>query len=109
FNATDANTVKVLAEDPDIKVWMYGDPKNPAGKVVLARNAVNIETPTFIPNYAAFLEAYVHNRKGEYFVMQGHPTHWDDDRWNQFVKIVDFLIAQKADFVFPREFAAAGN
>lgn len=101
FNATDANTVKVLSEDPDIKVWMYGDTRNTAGKTVLERiYTVNIENPTLIPNYAAFLEGYVHNRGSAYFVMQGHPAGWGGDRWDQFVKIVDFLTAQKAEFVF---------
>lgn len=107
FNATDESTLKVLAEDPDIKVWMYGDPKNPAGKKVLERSyPVSIESPTLIANYGAFLEGYAHNRGAEYFVMQGHPAGWDDDRWGQFVKIVDFLIAQKAEFVFASDFAA---
>lgn len=106
FNATDANTVKVLAEDPDITVWMYGDPGNPAGKKVLERSyAVSIENPTFIPNYGAFLEGYAHSRGAEYFVMQGHPAAWSDERWDQFVKIVDFLIAQKAEFVFASDLA----
>jgi len=106
FNATDANTVKVLAEDPDIKVWMYGDPENPAGKKVLERSyAVSIENPTMIPNYGAFLEGYAHSRGAEYFVLQGHPTGWNDERWDQFVKIVDFLVEQKAEFVFASDFA----
>lgn len=105
FNATDANTVKVLSEDPDIKVWMYGDPENPAGKKVLERSyAVSIENPTMIPNYGAFLEGYAHSRGAEYFVMQGHPAGWNDERWDQFVKIVDFLISQKAEFVFASDF-----
>lgn len=106
FNATDENTVKVLAEDPDIKVWMYGDPRNPAGKKVLIRcGTVTLETPTLIPNYAAFIEGYAHNRGAEYFVLQGHPAGWGDDRWEQFTKIVEFLISQKAEFVFASDFA----
>jgi peptidoglycan/xylan/chitin deacetylase (PgdA/CDA1 family) len=107
FNATDETTSKVLSEDPDIKVWMYGDEKNPGGKKVLERSySVSIESPTLIPNYGAFLEGYAHNRGAEYFVLQGHPTGWSDERWDQFVKIVDFLIAQKAEFVFASDFAA---
>lgn len=106
FNGTDANTVRVLSEDPDIKVWMYGDPENPAGKKVLERSyAVSIESPTMIPNYGAFLEGYAHSRGAEYFVMQGHPAAWNDERWDQFVQIVDFLISQKAEFVFASDFA----
>jgi len=110
FNSTDEQTVKVLSEDPDIKVWMYGDSKNPAGKLVLERNyTVSIENPTFIPNYAAFLEGYAHNRGAKYFVMQGHPAGWDDERWEQFVKIITFLKAQKADFVFASDFVSKQN
>lgn len=104
-NASDATTPKVLAEDLSMKVWMYGDAKNPGGKTVLRRAAVTIETPTMIPNYAAFLDAYAHNRGARYFVMQGHPSGWGDDRFEQTRMIVDFLLAQKAEFVFPRELA----
>jgi hypothetical protein len=109
FNATDKTTVQVMSEDPDFKVWMYGDPKNPGGKVVLERCGVGLETPTLIPNYGAFLENYAHNRGADYFCMQGHPAGWGDDRYAQFTMIVEFLIAQKADFVHPRDFAPGGS
>ncbi|MEZ0296385.1 MAG: carbohydrate binding domain-containing protein [Candidatus Methylacidiphilales bacterium] len=105
FNATDDVTVRVLQEDPDIKVWMYGKPRTPAGKIVLRRSgAVNLEAPTIIANYGAFIVGYAHNRGAEYFVLQGHPAGWGDDRYAEFVKIVEFLIEQKADFVLPRDF-----
>ena len=104
FNATDANTNKVLQEDPDIKVWMYGDAKNPAGKVILTRDTIGIEYPTLLPSYADFLEAYAHNRGAGLHTMQGHPGGWGEDRWGQFVKEVDFLIAQKAEFLLPKDF-----
>jgi peptidoglycan/xylan/chitin deacetylase (PgdA/CDA1 family) len=104
FNKTDESTVKVLTEDPDLKVWLYGDVQNPAGKTVLIRRKTNLEVPTFIPNYAAFLETYSKERGADYFILQGHPGNWSDDRWAQFVLIVDFLIAQKAEFVLPRDF-----
>ena len=107
FNAVDANTVKVLEEEPDIKVWMYGDAKNPAGKVILARDLIGIEYPTLLPSYSNFLENYAHNRGSGLHTMQGHPGGWGDDRWEQFVKIADFLIAQKAEFLLPRDFADA--
>jgi peptidoglycan/xylan/chitin deacetylase (PgdA/CDA1 family) len=108
FNAIDDNTVKALAQVPSIKVWMYGPSPAKAkesGKIVLERSAVSIESPTLIPNYADFVEAYAHNRGADYFVMQGHPAGWGEDRWEQFTKIVEFLIAQKAEFVFASDFA----
>lgn len=106
FNQTDAATAQVLAEDPDIKVWIYGDAKNPAGKTVLHRNAVTIETGGR-PDFQAFLEAYAHNRGRGYFVMQGHAGGWRDEAFEQFRLMVEFLIAQKAECVFPRELAGA--
>lgn len=109
FNAVDSNTVRVLTEDPDIKVWMYGDAKNPAGKVILARDNIGIEYPTLLPSYSNFLENYAHNRGSGLHTMQGHPGGWGEDRWGQFVKIVDFLIAQKAEFHVPRDFAGSGG
>lgn len=103
FNATDANTVKILEEDTEIQVWLYGDVKNPAGKTVLTRSAVNLESPTLVPNDAAFLEAYAKGRGAEYFVQQGHPPNRSVDRWREFVKSVDFLITLRAEFVLPRD------
>jgi peptidoglycan/xylan/chitin deacetylase (PgdA/CDA1 family) len=102
FNATDAVTVRVLAEDPDIKVWIYGDSKNPAGKTVLRNSAVTIETRAR-PDFEAFLEAYAHNRGADLFVMQGHPGGWKDDNFEQFRMMVEYLISQQAQFVFPRD------
>lgn len=100
FNATDADTARVLAEDPDTKVWIYGDPITASGKTVLQRcYDVSVESPTLIPNYADFLEGYAHNRGAEYFVLQGHPVGWNSERWDQCNKIVDFLATQNAAFV----------
>lgn len=108
FNTTDAATLKVLQEDPDIKVWLYGNTRNTAGKTVLDRTfPVSLESPTFIPNYAAFVEGYAHNRGSAYFVLQGHPANWNDERREQFVKIVEFLIAQQDEFVLARDMTAA--
>jgi len=104
FNATDANTVKVLSENPDITVWIYGDLKNPAGKTVLRPSPIMIETRAR-PDFEAFLEAYAHNRGIDCFAMQGHAGGWKDDAFEQFRAMIDFLQSQNAQFVFPRELA----
>lgn len=107
FNAVDATAAQVIGEDPDLAVWMYGKPGETGGKLALERAfAVNLESPTIIANYGAFIEGYAHNRGAAYFVLQGHPAGWDDARYAEFVKIVDFLISQKAEFVHAAEFAA---
>ncbi|PTX99990.1 hypothetical protein DB346_19480 [Verrucomicrobia bacterium LW23] len=107
FNATDAATLRVLQDEPDLKVWMYGNARTPAGKIVLQRAFnVNLESPTIIANYGAFIQGYAHNRGAEYFVLQGHPAGWGDDRYAEFQKIIEFLLEQKAQFVLPRDFIA---
>ncbi len=67
---------KVLAEDLDIKVWMYGDPENPGGKKVLERSfAVSIENPTDDSELRRLSgRICAQPRRAEYFVMQGHPA-----------------------------------
>lgn len=106
FNVADETTVRVLGEDKDMRVWMYGRPNATADKIVLGRAfSVNIEQPTFVANYPEFIEGYAHNRGAGYFVIQGHPMQWNDERYDNFVRIVDFLIGQKAEFVFAEEFA----
>jgi peptidoglycan/xylan/chitin deacetylase (PgdA/CDA1 family) len=106
FNAIDANTSRALKEIPNIKVWLYGDSKDPAGKVVMERvGAVNIENPIFTPSLAKFVEGYNRSPKRPYFVIQGHPQQWDEAKFAQFVQIVDFLTKEKAVFMTPSEYA----
>lgn len=106
FNATDAATTHVLAEHPEITVWLYGDAKAPAGKRVAARvPGVNIEQPVHVPNLAA-LKAGLEKRPREAcYVIQGHPNSWDDAAFAEFVRILDFLTERGATFLLPRELA----
>lgn len=106
FNATDDATVVALLEEPDIKVWLYGDPEKPAGKIVLGRAyAVDLEHPVLVPNFAHFVEGWAHNPRQRYLVLQGHPLGWNDVEFTEFAQIIDFLVSQKARFVFAAELA----
>jgi len=109
-------TARVLVEDPAMKVWLYPKPHDKlsrelasAGKVVVLDRvwAVNIEQPLFVPNAEKFIAGYKqHAAKRRYFVIQGHPNKWDDARWAEFVKIVDYLQANGIPTVLPSELAA---
>lgn len=109
FNLTDAATVRVLSEDSDIVVWLYGDKVANAGKVVLDRDwGVNIENPIFVPSLEKFASGYAATSASRrYYVIQGHPAQWDDARFAEFTRIVDFLVAHEARFVTPAELARA--
>lgn len=111
-NAFNHFTHTALSQDPDIKVWLYGNLNNPGGKVVLGRATnVNLESPTFVPNHEAFIEGYAHNRGSAYFVLQGHPGGWingsDQTRFTEFKRTIAFLKRAdiNASFVFPSSFA----
>lgn len=111
FNGFDDATFKVFAEDPDMKVFLYANrndqPKIP-GKVILERvGGVNIEDPLFVPNADKFITGYLKNAKGRsFFVIQGHPNQWNDERWAEFVKLVDYLQENKIPIVTSAEAAA---
>ena len=111
----DDNTLRVMAEDPDIGAVMYPMPFDAIGReydasgklTILDRVwAVNTESAVGVPDFQRFLNGYAQNLDREYFVLQGHPASWDDARFAQFEKIVDFLVAQKAVFMTPTEYAA---
>jgi hypothetical protein len=108
-NAFDNTTVQVMSEDADMAVWLYGDPTRTAGKRVLDRvGAVNIESPTFVPNPEKFISGYQTSYSGrQYFVIQGHPGSWTDARWVEFVRLIDWLRANNFTFTTPAELAAS--
>jgi peptidoglycan/xylan/chitin deacetylase (PgdA/CDA1 family) len=112
----DENTIRVMAEEPDMKVWLYPQPLDKkgqelqaAGKVTILDRvwAVNLESKVGQPDFQKFLEGYARNPDREYFVLQGHPMSWGSaEKFSEFTKIIEFLIEQKAEFVTPTELAA---
>jgi len=111
FNAIDENTLKVLREDPSMKVLLYGKPSQAASVpnlMILDRTTMNIESPIFQPNAEQVENDYrklVGTRNC--FVLQGHPNQWDDARFKEFVKLLDFLKEQGVTFTTPYEYYLA--
>jgi peptidoglycan/xylan/chitin deacetylase (PgdA/CDA1 family) len=111
----DAVTHKIMIDDPYITTWLYPMPIDELGKqtnkqgdiVILDRvNGVGIEATVGAADFEAFVRGYIRNVKDrQYFTLQGHPQMWNDHRFEQFTKIVDFLIAQGANFVLPSEYS----
>lgn len=106
FNQTDETTKKILAENPDLKVWLFGDAKaNLPGVLVLDRTPMNIENPTFVPNLDHLKKEYQNrNKNRDVFVIQGHPNNWTDARFADFVKIVEYLQEQGVTFTTPFDY-----
>ena len=110
----DAETVRVMADVPEMKVWLYPQPLDDIGRQLETGGRItildrvwqaNIEQPLFKPNAEKLVEGYQKNPARRYFVLQGHPAHWNEEGFAQFEKILDFLTAQGAVFVTPSECA----
>ncbi|MFH1498313.1 MAG: DUF2334 domain-containing protein [Verrucomicrobiota bacterium] len=104
YNATDADTVRALAEIPELTVWMFAPRKVVTSLFTTPQiSAVNIEHPVHKPDFEQFKLGYAQHKTDPYLVMQGHPMSWDDAAFAEFARIVDFLLAEGAEFVFPRD------
>ena len=85
-------------------MWLYGDARNPAGKLVL-RRSLNLEHAVGKVDYQTFLRAYQNQRMRDYLVLQGHPMMWDAARLEAFKQIVEQLQEDGWIFVTPYEFS----
>jgi peptidoglycan/xylan/chitin deacetylase (PgdA/CDA1 family) len=112
----DDATCRVMQDDPHMRAWLYPQPLDEAGKKLQASGKVvildrvwdvNLEGAVGVPDSNKFLRGYAAHPERAYFVLQGHPAQWGNGaRFAEFVKILDFLVAQKAVFLRPTEFAA---
>ncbi len=115
YPSIDENTLRVLAEEPYIQTYFAPTPAayeeakflESEGKVVLRRIPdVNLEKSVGQTDFKWFLTGYARHPDIDYFPLQGHPNTWDDAKFSEVFKIIDFLIQQKAVFMTPSEFAA---
>ncbi len=104
WSGTNEDTDRALSHTPRIRMTFGYPPEAVHYKgIVLPRN-IDLEYPTHNPDFGAFLEAYRGKWKDlDYFFLQGHPNSWDDTRWENFVKVIEFLESEGVKFVTPTE------
>lgn len=109
YNATDETTNRVIAENPDFRVFMFckGELQT-SPDVVYLNNRVNIENGTGNIQFDHFLKSYESrkDRYTDYMVMQGHPNSWGGEKLAELGRIIDFLQSEGCEFVLPTEYAA---
>lgn len=112
----DETALKALHDDPNIKVALYPMPLDDMGKRVSADGKltildrvwdVNLEGAVGVPDCQKLKAGYAAHPERAYFVLQGHPAMWGGERFNEFLRILDFLQSQKVVFMTPSECAAA--
>jgi peptidoglycan/xylan/chitin deacetylase (PgdA/CDA1 family) len=112
----DETALRALHDDPDIRVALYPTPLDDMGKRIASDGKltildrvwdVNLESAVGVPDCKRLMSGYAAHPDRAYFVLQGHPASWSGERFNEFLRILDFLEAQKAVFMTPSECAAA--
>lgn len=105
WSGTNSDTDRALAQVPSIRMT-FGAPDKPVYfKGIVLPRIIDLEYPTHNPDFEKFVAAYK-NLKDKTFLsyLQGHPNSWDEQRWEQFVKIIDFLQSEGVVFVIPSEY-----
>jgi|GEM_PF-6197470 len=97
-NGMDSSTTKAIEKIPELEVWLYGDPKS--NKFVLKRIAKNdLEHPVHNPDFTNFQANY--DASQPYLLLQYHPMSWDEKRFEEFKKIIGFLLDKHVRFMTP--------
>jgi peptidoglycan/xylan/chitin deacetylase (PgdA/CDA1 family) len=112
----DETALKALHDDPYINVALYPMPLDDRGKRIAADGKltildrvwdVNLESAVGVPDCKRLMAGYAAHPERAYFVLQGHPGQWSGGRFDEFLRILDFLQSQKVVFMTPSECAAA--
>jgi peptidoglycan/xylan/chitin deacetylase (PgdA/CDA1 family) len=107
YNASDSITNRVVAEDPNYKVFVYSSVRPvTADGIFYMDNRINMENGTGNPELEYFVTNYnkLKNKYTDYITLQGHPNQWTPEKLEQFKKIIDLLISEGCEFVQPLEY-----
>ena len=105
WSASNEDTDRALAQLPQIRMT-FGYPPNAVHyRGFVFRNRIDFEHPTHNPDFEAFKKTYLKKtREWDYFFLQGHPNSWDTDtRWENFIKVIEYLEKEGVQFVTPTE------
>lgn len=105
YNHIDTTFLKVMSEDSNMKVLLFGKPAPSKESGILnLDHRVNMERATGDVNHDFFVSNYnaSKNKFTDYIVLQGHPPKWTSDSLrNEFKKIIAFLNFEGCEFVTP--------
>ena len=107
FNGNDSVTFRVVSENPEYEVFLFsGTESTNPDRLIHLNHRINIENGTGNPEYSLFMESYTRNRDkySDYMVLQAHPNLFSPERLDQFIRIVEFLVAEGCEFVLPHEY-----
>jgi hypothetical protein len=107
YNAIDADTVTVINEDADLQLF-YCYKNEAIYDKVLVPIVFNVEGDgTGKPNFEKFVTGYARDKEVALSAIQFHPNSFNDAHFSEYVRIIDFLVAEGWTFMLPSEFVAA--
>ena len=105
WSGTNADTEAAISQVPDLKLWFYGPANSKVAGTFMFERTVNLENPTFVPDFEKFKAAYEKvGARRKYLALQGHPNQWTDERWAGFEKVMDYLAERKCPFMTALEY-----
>jgi peptidoglycan/xylan/chitin deacetylase (PgdA/CDA1 family) len=106
FAETDADTITVLNDLPQIRVWF-----GPAGaqnrvKALVLHERAPLEAKVGVVSFELFVESFEKQAGSRYLVLVGHPPYWDEASFRAFQQVVQFCVARGCRFATASEAAA---
>lgn len=106
-NTSDSITNKIIAENPNYKIFMFSSvtPTFTFGVSYLnnicrmENGTGNVQFDYFLGNYNKYKSYYLN-----YMILQGHPNGWTSTQLDQFKMVIEFLISEGCEFVLPYEY-----
>ena len=106
WSVTTPATGRALEAIPEIKI-IFGGVVKDTKKFVLP-TVMGLEISTGVPDFKKFKDKY--EKIGftkPYLHLQGHPDKWDDAKWDEFLKIINYLKSKHCVFMTPSEYVAS--
>lgn len=107
FNAVDADMLKILAADEDLRLVFAYNKRDAAGKILAPMFLRGEHDGTGKPNFEKFREDYAKRSDLTVVALQFHPASFAEEHFVEYAKILEFMLAEGWTFALPRELVAA--
>lgn len=106
YNKTDSTTARVLNKDSNLRLFFCypGEENGLQDKTLALMNLRGEYDGTGKPNFEKFKEKYLESDELSFTALQFHPNSFGDEHFAEYVKIIDFLIAEGWTIMLPSEY-----
>ncbi len=109
YNAVDADTVKVMNQDANMRLFFSYRAQKLKGAVIAPMSLRGESDGTGKPNFQKFKAQYIQKKNISFTAIQFHPNAFSEKHFSEYSKILDFLIAEGWTFMLPAEYVAMAD